>query len=153
MGMAALLSCHMGIPAVEFKTEKRSAQYPQSFSHIGDHVKARRLDLGLTQTDAAIIIGTNAFTVLNWEKNHTKEPALRLMSGIIKFLGYCPYHPCPTFSEQVTMWRKMHGLSILDVAHTIGIDERTLAKFERGSHPSGRVQRILEQHISVRRTL
>lgn len=60
--------------------------------HIGDHIRKKRLDLGLTQIEVAEIIGVKESTVWNWE--HGTEPELRHIPKIIEFLGYVPFE-CP----------------------------------------------------------
>jgi len=56
---------------------------------LGEHVRKRRLELGLTQSQAAEQLGASPWTVLNWEKGHT-EPPIESMPAIIRFLGYDP---------------------------------------------------------------
>jgi DNA-binding XRE family transcriptional regulator len=41
--------------------------YPTELRSIGDHVRKRRLDLGLLQRDVALRIGVDKTTVFNWE--------------------------------------------------------------------------------------
>ncbi len=48
---------------------KRLSDYPTT---IGEAIRKRRRDLGIRQVDAAISIGCNEMTVVNWEKGHTK---------------------------------------------------------------------------------
>ncbi len=57
---------------------------------LGDHLKKRRMDLGITQKEAAHRIGAGQFTVINWEKGRT-EPAVRFLPAIMPFLGYDPF--------------------------------------------------------------
>lgn len=59
---------------------------------IGEHIRKRRLDLGLLQIEVAKMIGVTESTVWNWE--HGTEPELRHMPKIIEFLGYVPFE-CP----------------------------------------------------------
>jgi DNA-binding transcriptional regulator YiaG len=57
---------------------------------LGEHVRKRRLELELTQKQAAERLGVKLWTVLNWEKRHT-EPPIESMPAIIRFLGYDPF--------------------------------------------------------------
>lgn len=104
--------------------------YPRSFNYIGDHIKSKRLDLRLTQKEIAEIIGVTPETVLNWEQGHITEPTLKHWPHIIRFLGYCPYVPCPTLSEKIAIWRKMEGIGSRQLAKEFGVDQRTYLKFE-----------------------
>jgi transcriptional regulator with XRE-family HTH domain len=59
---------------------------------IGEHIRKRRLDLGLLQLEVATMIEVTESTIWNWE--HGTEPELRHMPKIIEFLGYVPFE-CP----------------------------------------------------------
>jgi DNA-binding XRE family transcriptional regulator len=59
---------------------------------LGDHLRRRRLELGLHQKDVAKIIGVTTSSVWNWE--HGLEPELRYQPQIITFLGV---NPTPRF--------------------------------------------------------
>ncbi len=73
---------HRDIPALPFchatlKSKKpNDSAYPVALKTIGDHVRARRLDLGLYQKDLARRLGVTTNTITNWEKNHF-NPDLR----------------------------------------------------------------------------
>ena len=58
---------------------------------MGDHLRKRRLDLGLLQREVAEQIGVDAMTICNWEKQRT-VPEIRCMPRIIEFLGYWALH-------------------------------------------------------------
>ena len=46
--------------------------YAPELKTLGDHVRARRLDLGLFQKDVAELVGVSTDTVTNWEKNRSE---------------------------------------------------------------------------------
>ena len=54
---------------------------------VGEHIKRRRLELHVFQSDLAKIIGVDVQSIRNWEKN-TYQPIERLMPAIDKWLGY-----------------------------------------------------------------
>jgi len=56
---------------------------------MGDHIRKRRLDLGLFQKDVAKSIGADICSLYNWERGRA-EPKARFLPGIIAFLGYDP---------------------------------------------------------------
>jgi transcriptional regulator with XRE-family HTH domain len=98
---------------------------------LGDHIKRRRLELGLYQRQVAQIIGVDESTVTNWEKNRT-NPTLRVMPKIIEFLGYDPMpNHSETLGEQLSQYRKSRGISQKGLAQQIGIDPATLSRLER----------------------
>ena len=53
---------------------------------LGEHIKARRLALLLTQKDLARRLGVSSFTVLNWERGKT-APSPQLSDALAHFLG------------------------------------------------------------------
>jgi transcriptional regulator with XRE-family HTH domain len=59
--------------------------YPKRIKHLGDHLRVRRLDLGLTQAELAGILGADQASVLNWELGRT-TPAKRFREAILAFL-------------------------------------------------------------------
>ena len=58
-------------------------------STLGDHIRARRINLGLFQSAVAAQIGVHELTITNWERNAT-QPEVRYISAIVQFLGYNP---------------------------------------------------------------
>jgi len=61
--------------------------YPKQLQTLGDHIRARRLDLGLLQKDVAEIIGVITDTITNWEKGRN-QPMRSHYLKITKVLGY-----------------------------------------------------------------
>ena len=105
------------------------ATYPDELATYGDHIRARRLDAGLTQKQAAGEIGVDEMSVFNWERNRV-EPAVRLIPGIIHFLGYCPFTPGLPLSGKLKMRRQSLGLSQEEMAKAVGVDAGTLRRWE-----------------------
>ena len=66
--------------------------YPEHPLTIGEHIRKKRMDLGLLQREVAEIIGVTESSIWNWE--HGVEPELQYNPKIIKFLGYIPFD-CP----------------------------------------------------------
>ena len=121
---------------IEFFAEKIPENYPRAFNHIGDHIRAKRLNLGIQVQEAAKMIGVHQATLKNWEHKHVDEPGIAHWPKIIRFLGYCPYKPCATLPEKLLMYRKMEGTSQQRMARTLQIDPGTLARFEAGKQIS-----------------
>ena len=124
------------IPALPFchtRLERpwRPAGYPCVLNHLGDHLRKRRMDLGLQLKDAARQLGAHQASVAHWEAGRF-EPDLRHLPAVIGFLGYDP-RPQPTNAgERLVRLRKGLGLSQKDLAGQLGIDPSTLAKWEVG---------------------
>ena len=105
--------------------------YPKSLVTIGDHIRKRRLDLGLFQRDAAAQIGVDTTSILNWETRGIK-PEVHHHARIITFLGYNPL-PEPKGLPARLIWaRSIRGMSRVTCAHLLGIDPTTLAGWETG---------------------
>jgi transcriptional regulator with XRE-family HTH domain len=118
--------------------------YPETLQTLGEHLKKRRLDLGLLQREVAEQVGASKATLLNWERGRS-EPELRFMLAIIRFLGYDPTAPDPTLSigERLRATRRARGLSRKKVALLLGIDESTLWKWEERGEQGRPARRVL----------
>jgi len=132
----------MCIPALpfinlEFRAKKpQNPAYPKTLTTLGDHIRKRRLDLGLWQKAVAATIGDTESTVTNWELNRV-NPCLTYLPKMISFLRYTP----PPFDkesdnviERIKLYRLTRGMSQEKFANLIGVDETTVAKWERGEH-------------------
>jgi transcriptional regulator with XRE-family HTH domain len=109
----------------------KSALYPSELITYGDHIRARRLDAGLSQRQAAEAMGVDETSVFNWESNRA-QLAVRLIPRIIQFLGYCPYKPALPTIESLKLIRQSLGYSQKRLATAFGIDEGTLRRWEAG---------------------
>ena len=106
--------------------------YPKSLTTIGDHIKKRRLDLGLFQKQVSTQIGADEMTVCNWELRLT-EPEVRFIPRIIEFLVYNPLPEAKTLPKQIIRFRKTLGLSQTQLAGRLGVDPGTVSRWEMGS--------------------
>ena len=119
------------LPSVVFQAlRSKAASYPQKLITLGDHNRARRLELELEQRDVAPLLGLSVFTLLNWERNK-REPETRSYPRIMEFLGYCPVRYPRTFGERLRLLRTHRGLSLSELADILGIDPGTLGNWER----------------------
>ena len=121
--------------------------YPKQFKHLGDHVRARRLDLGLTQRAVAQRIGVARDTLRNWEVGRT-EPEVRFLPALIALLGYNPFPEPKTHGEVIRRARLSRGMSQARLAVLCGVDEGTIRRLEAdtpkmGRRPTGAVHRFL----------
>lgn len=112
--------------------------YPRGINTLGDHLRKRRLDLGLLQREVAERIGVDPATVTNRELRHV-APEFRWLPAIIDFLGYDPRPRPATIRQALIRHREGQGLSQRAFADQLGVDPSTLAKWERGRRvPAGR---------------
>lgn len=125
----------------------RVIRIPTEPHTVGDHIRRRRLGLKMLQRDVAERIGVDETTVFNWEAN-TASPELRYMPAIIQFLGYNPLPEAKTLAERLVRHRTTLGLSQKEAARETGVDQGTLARWERGEREPtgvflGRAERFL----------
>ena len=128
MDRATLPFCQLTISA----SHPRKPGYPKSLVTIGDHIRKRRLDLGLFQREAAAQIGVAEASVWNWERGGMK-PESRYLPSIISFLGYNPLPEPDNLQARLVWARSSRGLSRVACARPLGIDPSTLARWETGS--------------------
>jgi transcriptional regulator with XRE-family HTH domain len=115
---------------------------------VGEHIKRKRFANGLTQKQAALFIGVDAYTVLNWEKSKT-TPSPKDFPGIVHFLGYVPLPNPVTLAERLYYLRCIKGWSIKEAGRAAGIHEETWGYWERGQNPpQKRMREKIEQFLA-----
>ena len=115
------------------RTTRKPAGYPLVFNHLGDHIRAKRLDLGLQIKQLARQLGTDEGSVASWEQGGRK-PSLRKLPKVLGFLGYDSRpNPC-TFGGRLRKCRTGLGLSTRQLSARLDVDASTLKCWERGEH-------------------
>jgi len=129
--MVALPCCHVTLSV----SKPKNPNYPTELKTIGDHLRKRRLDLGLLQKDVAKQIGVTKCTIQYWETNRV-APTLRFVPRIIEFLGYDPCGAAEprSLAEELKARRKRLGLSRKRLAELLRIDQSNLAAWENSKH-------------------
>jgi DNA-binding transcriptional regulator YiaG len=84
-------------------------------------------------------MGVCTESVSAWEAG--KVPSDRLWPKVLAFLGYDPSPAPQTAAERLTAARRAQGLSMRALARSIGCDEGTVEKWERGVRMPGRRHR------------
>ena len=75
-------------------------------------------------------------SITGWERNWY-TPNISYVPRIIEFLDYtpAPYNKVSdNIIEKMKLYRQIHGLSQEKFAELIGVDETTVAKWERGDY-------------------
>lgn len=84
---------HGRVAFLPFVLIKLKCQKPKGYSEnpktIGEHVRKRRMELGLTLREAGRLMGVTEYTVINWEGGHC-EPSVKSSRAIRSFLYYDP---------------------------------------------------------------
>lgn len=135
--------CHAELRVAKPKSER----YPKQLNTLGDHIRARRIDLGLFQSQVAALIGVHELTITNWEGN-ASQPPVQYIPAIIRFLGYDPLRKATSFPEHLIAARRARGMTQKQLARELGIDPSTIQDWETGGHkPSHRKQKLLAKLI------
>jgi transcriptional regulator with XRE-family HTH domain len=100
-------------------------------SHVGLHIRKRRLELNLSQGQVGKYIGVVDEAVTGWELGYYL-PKIRYVPKIIEFLGYNPYpkQETKTFGGKVKLYRLLHNLSHRKMAKVLHADPGTVAHWE-----------------------
>ncbi|MEW6108051.1 MAG: helix-turn-helix transcriptional regulator [Nitrospirota bacterium] len=111
--------------------------YPLKPRTLGEHIRKRRLDLGLLQIDVAAEIGVTESTVWNWE--HGTEPELIHIPTVLAFLGYVPWE-CPDDPlGRLAHFKKVNGLSLRRLGALMGRDHEQLEDWLSGRVKPGAI--------------
>ena len=106
-------------------------KYPKELKSFADHLRKRRYDLKLSQSQVAKIIGVSTDTITYWE-NKRSHPLLMNVPKIVKFLGYSSFNiDVKTIGDQLRNHRLQNGLSQKKLAKLLDVDPSTLASWEQ----------------------
>ena len=122
--------------------------YPKHLKTLGDHLRKRRLDLGLLQKEVAEQLGVDTASIVNWESNEV-QPMVHCLPGIFAFLGHNPLPEADDLIGKLKRLRGTLGLTQEKLAQKLGIDESTVAGWERGENtPVGSYRKLLEDFVT-----
>lgn len=117
---------------------------------MGDHLRRRRLHLGLFQKQVADLFGASEASVNNWELNE-RQPEVRFVGKIVDFLGYDPFAvpSAAPIGERLRAKRRRLGLAAREACKVIGVDETTLLRWERGDSrkPTRRLRELFRRWL------
>lgn len=109
---------------------KKLKGYPQVPQSLGEHLRRRRLDLGLSQEKAGARFGIS-FTAYNGWEGDRISPGIGKWPLICEFLSYDPSPPpCDTFPEAVFALRRRLGLDKHQFAKRVGVDVKSVRNWE-----------------------
>jgi transcriptional regulator with XRE-family HTH domain len=100
--------------------------------HIGHHILKRRLDLKLQQKEVARQLGTNPWSLRDWQRGR-HEIGVRFYPAIMAFLGYNPLPSPRTPAERIAYARMSRGWSRKKLAKISGVDEATVRRMEKAA--------------------
>ena len=105
--------------------------YPQDPRTLGELIRRRRMDLGLTQRTLAKKLGCLQETVLQWEQD-VCVPLARRWTRIEAVLGAGLVPDPPGLAGRIRAARLRLGLTQAELAAKAGVDIRTIRNAERG---------------------
>jgi DNA-binding transcriptional regulator YiaG len=117
--------CHLTLRA----RKPRNPAYPRALQTFGDHLRARRLDLGLLQREMAAQLGVSVSGVRKWEAGRSSPP-VRYRPRLIDFLGYCPWQPARHRGDVLREAREAMGLLQERFAALAGADPASVSVWE-----------------------
>jgi transcriptional regulator with XRE-family HTH domain len=123
---------------------------PKELKTLGDHIRRRRIELGLLQREVAGLLDADPGSVNAWERNY-HQPALRLLPAIIGFLDYNPnvIADDASLAQRIAARRRAIGLSQRALAGVLGIDEGTLRGLERDkARVTRRVLEVIQRWLT-----
>jgi DNA-binding XRE family transcriptional regulator len=94
------------LPSIVFVVAKPIVGMPKKLITLGDHIKKKRLEENLFQKDIGKVIGTDNFTIVNWEKNSTKNIPAKYYPKIIS--------KCHCTSDQIDKYKNKISEPLLD---------------------------------------
>lgn len=121
--------------------------YPDELRTLGDHIRKRRLDLGMLQSHVARQIGVTESSIWNWE--HGTEPELIHIPAIIAFLGYEPWETPEEPIERLAHFKRKNGLSFERLGEMMGCDPNQLAGWFKGREPINRNTRAIVEFLDA----
>jgi len=107
------------------------AGYPAFPKTIGEHIRKRRMDLGLFQKDVAEIVDTSIDCITFWE-NGRSQPQIHYYPKIISLLGYYPFEESDSFIGRIIKFRHMNGLTYKQAGKLLGVDGSMVVSWEAG---------------------
>jgi transcriptional regulator with XRE-family HTH domain len=116
---------------------------------IGERIRKRRLELGLTQKEVAKQLGHCWTAVLNWEKGK-RQPGIASIPAIIAFLDADPFPQPTSLSEQLVAVRRRMGWSIKQAADRLRVDPGTWGRWEKMGIPWTRHQRMVAAFVRAK---
>jgi transcriptional regulator with XRE-family HTH domain len=127
---------------------------PNELRTIGDHIKARRIELRSFQTDVAKQIGVHAASVQNWERN-IGTPLPGQIPAVIRFLGYVPFEHDGSLSGRIRWLRTCAGWIQDELAAATRCGVSSIARLESGKYDNVMVElrRKVERALSKRHDL
>jgi len=135
------------LPCLRYEKQQekpKALSYPHNPVTIGEHIKKKRMELRLLQSDVARIFKVSPDCITNWENNRS-IPQINYYPRIIDFLGYCPFEfDETTLSGRLKAYRWRNGLSYKRLGKILDVDGSTVCAWENGENfpPQKRLKKL-----------
>ncbi|SFT05980.1 helix-turn-helix domain-containing protein [Mucilaginibacter polytrichastri] len=125
--------------------------YPRNPITIGEHIRKKRIELKLLQSDVARIFQISSDCVTYWENNRS-IPQINYFPQIVDFLEYCPLEfDKKSLSGRLKAYRWINGLSYKKLGKLLEVDGSTVAAWEKGGNiPTIKKQKKIEMLLKKR---
>lgn len=127
--------CHLHLSGPKPRVFARG--YPHQPQTLGQRIRQRRMDRGLTQRTLAVQLGCWSETVAAWERAQ-REPPARRWPAIERILGPGLVPERDGLPGRVRAARLRLGLTQEELAARAGLDPRTVRNVETGRHRASR---------------
>lgn len=123
---------------------------PHQLRTIGDHVRKRRVELGLRQKDVGDLVGAAKPTVAGWEARGMR-PRPDVLARVVELLGYTPNaaRSPEDLVKQLKTVRRHFRLPPAVAAEMIGVSVGAVWTWESGRRrPRGRSLDLLRRFLA-----
>jgi DNA-binding transcriptional regulator YiaG len=111
----------------------------------------KRRALRLAKQEVASKLGVHEQVVGQWERGDHR-PRVKYVPALVSFLRDDSWLPQYTFEDRLYRFRALRGWSQAAFGHWMGVDERTIGRWESGElPPDGRAREIdVQMNIAIR---
>jgi transcriptional regulator with XRE-family HTH domain len=117
-----------------------------AFGEFGERLFRRRRELELNKRDVAARLGVHHEMIGKWERGE-HVPRVSCIPALIGFLGDDTWLPFDSFSRRVYRCRALRGWSRERMGTWLGVDARTVGRWEAGLSPRPEARRAFDQMI------
>lgn len=116
--------------------------FSETPSTLGEHIRKKRMEQRLLQTDVARLLNVTPDCITYWENNRS-EPQVQYFPRIIEFLGYFPFElDTSKFEGRIKAYRYINGLSQKRFAKMMNVDPATVTRWEEGKGRGAKKEQI-----------
>ena len=129
---------------IQLNIQKPIEGYPKPEDlSLGAELKRRRLELGITQKQAALRLGILPANYARFERN-VHIPHIKKRKEINKFLGFNYWDDgSNSLGNRLLQYRLQNQLSAKELGKVIGVSRNTIKRLELGNKVSGETKALI----------